>query len=185
MAIPRGHMVGLAAAVVLALAGVAGLVTVATSGQQPGAARSATSVDNPTQGPRPPAHGAYFGARVRGTAYTDSADIAAVDRLQQDIGRRLAIVHVYHLWQDPFPSPSDLTFLRQGSTLLLSWSGTDTRAIAAGSYDSMIRQRARAIKSSSNGAGKWTAPVCRRRSIPRRTTLRPGITSDPSLPRNT
>jgi hypothetical protein len=146
MAIPRGHMVGLAAAVVLALAGVAGLVTVATSGQQPGAARSATSVDNPTQGPRPPAHGAYFGARVRGTAYTDSADIAAVDRLQQDIGRRLAIVHVYHLWQDPFPSPSDLTFLRQGSTLLLSWSGTDTRAIAAGSYDSMIRQRARAIK---------------------------------------
>ncbi len=147
MAIRRGRIAGLAAVIVLALAGVAGLVEVAASGQQSGAARPAAGADNPTQGPRPPAQGAYFGARVKGTAYTDSADIAAVDHLQQDIGRRLAIVHVYHLWQDPFPSRSDLAFLRQGSTLLLSWSGTDTREIAAGRYDSMIRQRARAIKA--------------------------------------
>ena len=84
---------------------------------------------------------------MKGATYTDSADIAAVAHLQQNIGRRLAIVHVYHLWQDPFPSSSDLAFLRQGSTLLLSWSGTDTRAIAAGRYDSMIRQRALAVKA--------------------------------------
>ena len=93
------------------------------------------------------AHGAYFGARVRGDAYTESAEIAAVDRLQQSIGRRLAIVHVYHLWSDLFPSSSDVAFLRQGSTLLLSWSGTDTLAIIAGRYDHMIRQRALAMKS--------------------------------------
>ena len=147
MAIQHGRMAVLAAVIVLALAAVGGLVTVAANGQQPDAARRPAGADNPTQGPTPPAHGAFFGARVKGATYTDSADIAAVAHLQQNIGRRLAIVHVYHLWQDPFPSSSDLAFLRQGSTLLLSWSGTDTRAIAAGRYDSMIRQRALAVKA--------------------------------------
>ena len=147
MAIQHGRTAVLAAVIVLALAAVGGLVTVAAKGQQPDAARRPAGADNPTQGPTPPAHGAFFGARVKGATYTDSADIAAVAHLQQDIGRRLAIVHVYHLWQDPFPSSSDLAFLRQGSTLLLSWSGTDTRAIAAGRYDSMIRQRALAVKA--------------------------------------
>jgi hypothetical protein len=147
MAIQHGRTAVLAAVIVLALAAVGGLVTVAANGQQPDVARRPAGADNPTQGPTPPAHGAFFGARVKGATYTDSADIAAVAHLQQDIGRRLAIVHVYHLWQDPFPSSSDLAFLRQGSTLLLSWSGTDTRAIAAGRYDSMIRQRALAVKA--------------------------------------
>jgi hypothetical protein len=145
VAIPRRRMAGLAVVTVLALAGGAGLVTAAANWQQSSAAPD--SAGRPSEGPMAPAHGAYFGARVRGTAYTDSADIAAVDGLQHDIGRRLSIVHVYHLWEDHFPSSSDLAFLRQGSTLLLSWSGTDTRAIAAGTYDSMIRQRALAIKA--------------------------------------
>jgi hypothetical protein len=147
MAIHRGGLTRLAAVTVLALVGVSGLVTVTACGPPPVAVHKPPRSDNPTQGPRPPAQGALFGARVKGTAYTDSADIAAVTQLQQEIGRRLAIVHVYHLWQDPFPGRSDLTFLHQGSTLLLSWSGTDTREIAAGRYDSMIRQRARAIKA--------------------------------------
>jgi hypothetical protein len=147
MAIQRGRIAVLAAVIVLALAAAGGLVLAAASGQQPDAARRPVSADYPTQGPMPPAHGAFFGARVKGATYTDSADIAAVAHLQQNIGRRLAIVHVYHLWQDPFPSSSDRVFLRQGSTLLLSWSGTDTREITAGRYDSMIRQRARAIKA--------------------------------------
>jgi hypothetical protein len=145
VAIPRGRMAGLAVVTVLALAGGAGLVTAAANWQQSSAAPASAST--PSEGPLAPAHGAYFGARVRGTAYTDSAEIAAVDGLQHDIGRPLSIVHVYHLWEDPFPSTSDLAFLRQGSTLLLSWSGTDTRAIAAGTYDRMIRQRALAIKA--------------------------------------
>ena len=68
--------------------------------------------------------------------------------LQGKIGRRLDIVHVFHMWQDPFPSSSDLAFLRQGSMLLLSWSGTDTLAVAAGRYDGWIRQRALAIKAA-------------------------------------
>jgi hypothetical protein len=145
MAISRGRLAGLAAVLVLALGGAAGLAEAAAGGHHSSAAPDG-AVRVP-EGPAVPAHGAYFGARVRGDAYTESAEIAAVDRLQHSIGRRLAIVHVYHLWSDPFPSSSDVTFLRQGSTLLLSWSGTDTLAIIAGRYDHMIRQRARAIKS--------------------------------------
>ena len=93
-------------------------------------------------------HGAYFGARVRPPVLTQPAEIAAVQHLQGEIGRRLDIVHVFHMWQDPFPASSDLAFLRQGSMLLLSWSGADTRAIAAGKDDSLIRQRALAVKAS-------------------------------------
>lgn len=150
MAIPRRRLAGLAAVLVLALGGAGLAVAVANwphSSAAPRGAGIAHRVYTVSEGPMVPAHGAYFGARVRGNAYTDSAEIAAVDRLQQSIGRRLAIVHVYHLWSDPFPSGSDLAFLRQGSTLLLSWSGTDTLAIIGGRYDRMIRQRALAIKA--------------------------------------
>jgi Glycosyl hydrolase family 26 len=146
MAISRGRLAGLAAVLVLALGGAAGLTLATASWHQSSAAPDGTVTAS--EGPAVPAHGAYFGARVRGNAYTESAEIAGVDRLQQSIGRRLAIVHVYHMWSDPFPSSSDLAFLRQGSTLLLSWSGTDTLAIIAGHYDQMIRQRALAIKAT-------------------------------------
>lgn len=63
------------------------------------------------------------------------------------MGRRLGIVHVYHQWTDTFPSTSDSYFLSRGSTLLLSWAGTDTRLIAAGAEDSVIRRWARSIKA--------------------------------------
>ncbi len=150
MAISRGRLAGLAVVLVLALGGAAGLAAV-TNWQQSSAARDGAAPDGAviaSEGPAVPAHGAYFGARVRGNAYTEAAEITAVDHLQQSIGRRLAIVHVFHMWSDPFPSSSDLAFLRQGSTLLLSWSGTDTLAIIAGRYDQMIRKRALAIKAT-------------------------------------
>ncbi len=146
MAISRGRVAGLAAVCVLVLGAAAGLAAAVASWHHSSAAPR-PAAETVSEGPAVPAHGAYFGARVRGDSYTESAQIAAVDRLQQDIGRRLAIVHVFHLWPDPFPSSSDLAFLRQGSTLLLSWSGTDTLAIISGRYDHMIRQRALAIKA--------------------------------------
>lgn len=109
---------------------------------------SVTPVLLGTGAPVPPAHGAYFGARAQPRAYTQPAITSAVSTLQQEIGRRLDIVHVYAKWHDPFPAPSDLVFLRQGSMLLLSWSGADTAAIASGAYDNWIRQRALAIRAT-------------------------------------
>jgi len=56
------------------------------------------------------------------------------------------VVQDFHTWEDEFPSPFDRHVVDSGATLLLSWAGTDTRAIASGQDDAMIEQRARALK---------------------------------------
>ena len=106
-----------------------------------------SSTVNPALAPAPPASGAYLGAWVGPGVFTQANEILAVQQLQNQLGRKLAIVHTYLKWQAPFPTASDLTFLSQGSMLLISWAGTDTRQIASGADDSWIRTRARQIKA--------------------------------------
>jgi hypothetical protein len=103
------------------------------------------TIVNPAEGPVPPAQGAYLGAWVGPPVLTQASEIAAVDSLQREIGRRLSIVHTYLKWTAPFPTASDLAFLKQGSTLLISWAGTATRQIISGVDDGWIRTRARQI----------------------------------------
>jgi hypothetical protein len=117
-----------------------------SAGRSPSASQVSTTV-NPALAPVPPAHGAYLGAWVGPDVFTQANEILAVDSLQRTLGRQLAIVHTYLKWQAPFPTSSDLTFLDQGSTLLISWAGTDTRQIISGADDSWIRTRARQIKA--------------------------------------
>jgi hypothetical protein len=102
---------------------------------------------NPALAPAPPASGAYFGAWVGPDVFTQANEVLAVDALQNQLGRKLAIVHTYLKWQAPFPTRSDLTFLGQGSMLLISWAGTDTQQVVSGADDSWIRTRARQIKA--------------------------------------
>jgi hypothetical protein len=104
-------------------------------------------VSSPRHAPPIPAHGAYFGAWVRQGAYTQPNQVAALDLLQGQIGRRLDIVHTYLTWQGPFPTPSNQVALSQGSTLLISWTGTASAAVNSGRADRLIRQRARQIKA--------------------------------------
>ena len=106
-----------------------------------------SSTVNPALAPAPPASGAYLGAWVGPGVFTQANEILAVQQLQNQLGRKLAIVHTYLKWQAPFPTASDLTFLSQGSMLLISWAGTDTSQIASGADDSWIRTRARQIKA--------------------------------------
>ena len=106
-----------------------------------------SSTVNPALAPRPPASGAYFGAFVGPDVFTQANEVLAVERLQGQLGRKLAIVHTYLKWQAPFPTSSALTFLDQGSMLLISWAGTDTRQIVSGADDAWIRTRARQIKA--------------------------------------
>jgi len=106
-----------------------------------------TTTVNPALAPTPPTRGAFFGAWVGPDVFTQANEIGAVDSLQQQIGRKLSIVHTYVKWRAPFPTPSDMTFLSQGSTLLISWAGTATREINSGADDSWIRTRARQIKA--------------------------------------
>jgi Glycosyl hydrolase family 26 len=106
-----------------------------------------SSTVNPALAPAPPASGAYFGAWVGPDVFTQANEIHAVQQLQNQLGRKLAIVHTYLKWQAPFPTPSALTFLSQGSMLLISWAGTDTGQVASGADDGWIRTRARQIKA--------------------------------------
>jgi hypothetical protein len=107
--------------------------------------------DSPGPGAAPvipaPAQGAYFGAWVKPSRYTQPGYLGAVHGLQQQIGRRLDIIHIYLQQDARFPTSSDLAFVRQGSMLLVSWALNDTRGIVAGRYDASIRQRAQELKA--------------------------------------
>lgn len=94
-----------------------------------------------------PDTGAYFGAWVDPTMYGQHGHLGAVKALQQQIGRRLDIVHTYLRQDAAFPTSSDLAFVRQGSMLLVSWALNDSRGIAAGEWDASIRQRAQELKA--------------------------------------
>lgn len=101
-----------------------------------------------TSGPKPPSRGAYVGAFVQPESdYTPQGRIDAVTDFEQDTGRRLDIVQNFHPWDDEFPDAADRWVVDSDRMLLLSWAGTDTRVIQSGRYDSMIRQRARALKA--------------------------------------
>src|SRR6266568_547933 len=140
-----------AAAVVAAAAAVAVINPFSESHRPPSPGRSSSPAPqvttvNPAQAPVPPAQGAYLGAWVGPAVFTPANEIAAVNSLQQQIGRKLGIVHTYVKWQAPFPRSSDLAFLNQGSMLLISWAGTDTKKIVSGVYDGWIRTRAQQVK---------------------------------------
>jgi len=102
--------------------------------------------------PVPPANGTWIGAWVKPTQATPDGRLAAVADFEHRLGRPLDIVHVYHTWDEAFPSADDRAFAAAGKNVLLSWAGTSTTAIAAGQYDDLIRQRARDLKA-------WGAPV--------------------------
>jgi hypothetical protein len=106
-----------------------------------------TTTLNPQAAPRTPAQGAYFGAWVKPPIHNQRTRIEVVDALQQQIGRRLDIVHIYLKADALFPTSSDLTFLNRGSMLLVSWALNDTQGIKSGRYDNLIRQRAREFKA--------------------------------------
>jgi hypothetical protein len=94
---------------------------------------------------RPPTEGALFGAYVDPREYREHQRVSAFVDFENRLGRRLAIYHNYHPWTDPFPSHSDRYFADRGTTLLLSWAGTDTLTITSGRDDAMIRKRAEAL----------------------------------------
>ncbi|MGD0686764.1 MAG: hypothetical protein ABSA03_16825 [Streptosporangiaceae bacterium] len=146
----RTRLAVVTAAVAVAIAAVITVAVVNGGGVSPGSFRTPnlSSIAPSRYGPKIPAHGAYIGAWVRPQLYDQASQIAGVDALQSQLGRRLDIVHVYLTWHGAFPTQSDLAALRQGSMLLLSWTGTDSRAVASGADDSLIRQRAREIKAT-------------------------------------
>jgi hypothetical protein len=94
-----------------------------------------------------PAKGAYLGAWIRPEALTHAGRLEAVDALEKDLGRRLAIVNTYRRFDQLVGTASDREFLAQGATLMVSWATGDNRSIVDGEHDRLIRQQARAIRA--------------------------------------
>lgn len=107
----------------------------------------AAPVGESTSVPLPPA-GSLVGAWVKPDKNTEQGRIEAVLDFERQTGRQLDVVHHYHTWDDFFPSEFDRYFAkRANTTLLLSWASADTREIAAGDFDRMIRLRAKDLKA--------------------------------------
>jgi len=88
-----------------------------------------------------------WSAWVKPDLPTQADQVKSVADFERNLGRPLDIVQVYHQWNDSFPSDADRDFVEQGRTLLLSWSGADTRVIVSGRYDAQIRARAEQVKA--------------------------------------
>jgi hypothetical protein len=150
-----GPVAAVAALVVMLVAGVlllngpGGVAGTDASAPNPSLTRVPTTPPDlaaPARGPAPPSSGAWVGAWVKPDVPTQAGRVAAVARFEREIGRPLDIVQTYHSTED-FPADADLDFVQQGKTLMISWSGDDTRVIVSGRDDALIRARAQGIKA--------------------------------------
>jgi Glycosyl hydrolase family 26 len=96
-----------------------------------------------------PSGGVLLGASTSPEFRSLDAEKSAVEDLEQRIGRPLDIDHNFYTWDDPFPGETERWDLQSGRIPMISWNGKNVQSadIAAGRYDAMIRQRARATKA--------------------------------------
>jgi hypothetical protein len=95
---------------------------------------------------RAPSEGALVGAWIKPEELTHVGRLAAVDSLENDLGRRLSIINTYRRFEQPVGTASDKEFLAGGATLMISWATGDNRSILDGDYDDLIRKQAVAIR---------------------------------------
>lgn len=93
-----------------------------------------------------PRAGALVGAWIKPEQLTHVGRLAAVDTLENDLGRRLSIINTYRRFEQPVGTASDKEFLAGGATLMISWATGDNRSILDGEYDDLIRKQAAAIR---------------------------------------
>lgn len=118
----------------------------ATSAATPVLPRSVDGLSTTGRGPQMPAKGAWLGAWVKPSWQTPSGRLDALTAFSEQTGGKIAVAHMFHEWEDDFPGPTEHAIEAAGMLQMISWSGTDTRSIADGVYDPLIRQRAEAIK---------------------------------------
>ena len=107
-----------------------------------------TTTTTTTSSPAEPVGGVLLGASVSPESRGFAAEQSAVEELERSIGRTLDINHNFYGWEDPFPAEVERWDLQAGRIPMISWNGkgVTTKSIAAGRYDKLIRQRARATR---------------------------------------
>jgi len=104
----------------------------------------------PSPVPVPRAGTAYFGTEFS-ASLPDRAEL--VQHQESQLGRQFDIEHVYHKFDDPFPSDYDRTTVGEGRTLFLTWScslaqggSLKWQEVASGEWDDVIDRRARDVQ---------------------------------------
>ncbi len=99
-------------------------------------------------GPLVPKQGALLGAWADDVGHwvDDQTAEAAVTRLEQLIGRKLAVDQHYYAWTDSFPTALERWDVANGRIPLISWGGPALDSILRGDDDAMIRARADAVR---------------------------------------
>ncbi|HEY4409342.1 MAG TPA: glycosyl hydrolase [Acidimicrobiia bacterium] len=139
---------GFAVAVVFAVAviGAGFALRRDDTGSEPAAEATSTTT---TTAPAEAVRGVLLGASTSPDSRSIDAEKSAVDGLEGKIGRPLDIDHNFYTWDDAFPTEIERWDLQAGRIPMISWNGKNvqTTDIAAGRYDSLIKQRARATKA--------------------------------------
>ena len=99
-------------------------------------------------GPLSPPKGALFGSFVRpANGDMSQASVkAAIGARESDIGRRFNIDDHNYGWSNYFPTWAESWDIQSGRIPMISWEAGDPGSIAAGASDTMIANRADAIK---------------------------------------
>jgi beta-mannanase len=87
-----------------------------------------------------------FGARVQPDSWTEQGQKNAITGLESRLGRPLDIDQHYYKWDEVFPTWREPWDLNSGRIPLITWAGTHVSGINSGSKDTMIRNRADAVK---------------------------------------
>jgi hypothetical protein len=108
-----------------------------------------TPTTTATTAPSEPTKGVLLGASTSADSRTVAAEESAVTSLEQSIGRSLDIDNNFYPWDEPFPTDVERWDLQNGRIPMISWNGKNvqTADIAAGRYDAMIKERAKATKA--------------------------------------
>jgi hypothetical protein len=134
-------------AAILVLVGGVAAVNVSGSGADPQPALPLPGLPAAPGAPAAGPPGALFGAYVQGTGNSADVQMAAVERRERDLGRRLAIDHHYYPWEKEFPTAREDADLRDGRIPLISWNGTLNLRVDLGLQDDLIKTRADAVKA--------------------------------------
>ena len=107
-----------------------------------------TSTAEEVPGKLAPREATLFGAYVKPTTGYDQADVKnAINRREQQLGRKFDISQQYYKWGKSFPGWKETWDVQQGRIPLIAWSApATTSSINAGDHDAYIRARADAVK---------------------------------------
>jgi beta-mannanase len=132
-----------------------------TTTTRPPATTSTTRPPTSTTAPAPtpggtndilvPSSGALWGAFAYPLGMSSAQ---AISDLEAGAGRRMDIVHYYHLWDQDFPSATERAWADGGRILYLNWKPRSSsggtiawRSVADGSQDAQITRTARNVQS--------------------------------------